>query len=381
MYRASPWCVRGLLTVLVSFALRAPAAAQEVAWQLDYNRARQEAQEQGRPLVIELATENCVWCRQLEQRTFKDPAVIGLLNDYCVPLRVDAQRTPELAEALRIQNFPTLVFAGPDGRILGYQEGFVDAPRLKELLQRTVGAVATPEWMKKDYEEAVRAHAGRDYARAVARLKNVLDDGKDRPVQHKARQLLADIEQQAANRQTLARQLAEKNRRAEAIEVVHEMLRVFPGTQSAWEANQWLTSLPAPAGDHERLRAERARDLLRVAREDYRSQQFGCCLDRCEVLLAQYADLPEGVEAGQLAAEIKSNPEWLKSACDQLGERLGVLYLTLAESWLKKGQPQQAVYYLDRVVQTFPNSRHAEAAQLRLSQVQGLPARSVDLKK
>ncbi len=52
-----------------------------------------------------------------------------------------------------------------------------------------------------------------------------------------------------------------------------------------------------------------------------------------------------------------------------------MLYLALADAWLKRGQPQQAVYYLERVVQTLPGTRHAETAQTRLAQLQGQPAR------
>ena len=73
------------------------------------------------------------------------------------------------------------------------------------------------------------------------------------------------------------------------------------------------------------------------------------------MLIGQLRRLPEAAEAVQLAAEIKSNPEWAKQACDQMSDRLGVLYLALADTWLKKGQPQQAVFYLERVVQNFPH--------------------------
>ena len=55
----------------------------------------------------------------------------ALLNDRCVPLKVDASKQPFLADALRVTNFPTLVFAGPDGKIVGYQEGFLEAPARK----------------------------------------------------------------------------------------------------------------------------------------------------------------------------------------------------------------------------------------------------------
>ena len=105
-----------------------------------------------------------------------------------------------------------------------------------------------------------------------------------------------------------------------------------------------------------------------------------CCLDRCEVLISTYSDLPEAAEASQLAQEIKTNPEWTKQAADQTGDRLCLLYLTLADTWLKKGQPQQATYYLERVIHTFPNTRHAEIAQIRLSQIQGAPSKSVEFK-
>jgi hypothetical protein len=140
-------------------------------------------------------------------------------------------------------------------------------------------------------------------------------------------------------------------------------VRVFAGTKAARDGSQILVSLasrklppPAPATP----RAHLARDLLAQARDEYGRKQFLTCLDRCEVIVAGYSDLPEATEAGKLAAEIKGNPDLTKQACDQMGDRLSLLYLTMAESWLKKGQPQQAVFYLERVVQTFPHSRHAE---------------------
>lgn len=352
----------------------ASVSAQEVAWRSDYNRARQEAAEKGRPLVIDIGTESCYWCRQLDLRTFKDPALAAYLNEKTVPLKLDGQRVPGLAEALNVQSYPTLVFAGPDGRILGMQEGFVEAPRLKELAQRTVAAVAAPDWMVRDLEDATNAANLGNSARAVALLKNVVEDGQDRPVQGKARQLLQELERQAASRLTLARGISDKT---ESLEALMRLARSHAGTPAAREAAQML----AAREGSDTTRARRALDLLSQAREDYRVQQFSCCLDRCETLTTLYGDLPEAAEAVRLLAEIKANPEWMKLACDQLADRLSVLYLGLADSWLKKGQPQQATFYLERVVQSFPNTRHAEAAQVRLTQIQGSPARPSDLKK
>jgi outer membrane protein assembly factor BamD (BamD/ComL family) len=207
-----------------------------------------------------------------------------------------------------------------------------------------------------------------------------VEDGKDRPVQVKARQMLQDLERQAAERCARARGLSDKGRSAEAVDALNELVKTYAGTQAAREARQLLLTLTS-RGAAGAPRARQAHDLLAQAREDYRGQHFLVCLDRCEILTTTFADLPEAAEAAQLAAEIKGNPEWTKQACDQLGDRLSVLYLALADTWLKKGQPQQAVFYLERVVQTFPNSRHAETAQVRLSQIQGAPSRAAEVKK
>jgi hypothetical protein len=167
--------------------------------------------------------------------------------------------------------------------------------------------------------------------------------------------------------------LAEAGKTAEATAALTEVTRTYAGTQAARDSELLLGTLSQKADHGDPRRAGRARELLAQAREDFRMQQFLCCLDRCELLVAGYPELPEAGEAAQLASEIKSNPEWTRQACDQLGERLSQLYLALAENCLKRGQPQQAVYYFERVVQTFPNSRHAETASARLSQIQGPP--------
>lgn len=345
--------------------------AQEVQWRYDYNQARREAQDKSRPLLVDLSTENCSWCKKLDAITFRDPTVVHVLNEQFIPLKVDAQKEALLAEILHIQSYPTLVLAAPDGKILGTLEGYQEAARLHEQLQRVLASVGNPEWMTRDYEAAVKATAAADFARALALLKGITEDGRERPIQVKAAQVLEDLEQQAGMRLARAKQWQEKGETAEALRLVSDLVRLFPGTRAAVDGGRLLSTLEVRPEVKAQLRSQRAAELLTQARADYRGQQYLCCLDRCEQLAASYADLPEGAEAIQLASEIKSNPEWVRQACDNLADRLSGLYLAMAETWLKKGQPQQAVLYLERVVQTFPGTRQAEVAQLRLAQVQG----------
>jgi len=361
--------------------LPAAASAQEVEWRYDYVKARQEAVEKKRPLIIDVGTENCYYCKQLDLRTFRNPALVAYLNERCIPLKIDADRHARLAEALRVENYPTLVFASHEGKILGYQQGFIDAAPLQERLNALLAAAPPGDnTANSELQEATRAVSTGDYPRAIALLKPVAENCKDQAIKDQARKLLQDLEQQAAGRCAEARQLAESGKVPQAVETVTELVRVYPGTKAAREGGQLLVTLASRVVPHDNPRGRLARDLLDQAREDHRRQQYLSCLNRCEDLLANYADFPESAEANKLASEIKANPEWTKQACDQMGERLSQMYLTLAESWLKKGQPQQAVFYLERIVRTFPNTRNADIAQVRLAQIQG-PSRMPELKK
>lgn len=372
------WALGWALVVILALGR---AEAQEVTWRQDYNAARREAQEKNRPLILDFSTQNCFWCAKLDTTTFRDPIVAKLINDRFVPLKVSAEQNPQLTEVLRIQSFPTLVLAAPDGKILGTLEGYLEAAKLHGHLQTALEAVSNPEWMSRDYQEAARAVAASDYARAVALLKGILEDRQERPVQLKAKQLLQDLEQQAADRLARARQLQDRGQSDEAADRLTELLRLFPGTAAAGEGSQLLTSLAINPDAKAQQRSRRARELLAQARQDYRSQQYLCCMDRCEVLTSSYADLPEGTEAMQLVAEIKNNPEWMRQACESLSERLGVLYLSLAETWLRKGQPQEAATCLERIIRALPGSHQAEVAQARLAQIQGQPTQQADFKK
>jgi thioredoxin-related protein len=352
--------------------LAGAAQGEDINWRSDYNKARQEAAAKGAPLLIDIGTQSCFWCKQLDARTFRDADLVALLNERFVMLKVDAERSPALAAALRIQSYPTLVFAGPDGKITGYQEGFIEAPPLRKRLLEVLAAVAAPDWMVRDFQDAGKAITAANYARALVLLKNVVEDGKARAIQVRARKLIEDLEKQASDRFARARQLAEQGKNSEALEIITDLSKTYAGTQAVREAKRLELTLSSRSADSAQ-RSRQARELLAQARVDYRAQLFLCCLDRCELLSMQYADLPEGTQANQLALEIKGNPEWAKKAADQLAERLSGLYFALADGWLKKGQPQQAIVYLERIVQVFPNSRHAETAQARLVQLRGAP--------
>src|SRR5262245_55706666 len=164
---------RAVLASLVLMAAAPSAFAQEISWQTDYAAALKAAASQGRPLLINVGSDDCYWCKQLEQRTLSDKAVRELLSERFVTLHVNGSRNKYLVEALRVHSYPTLVFAAPDGTIVAYKEGFQDVEAMKRQLTEVSNAVTAPEWMKRDHEAAVKAVQDGDYARAASLLRNV----------------------------------------------------------------------------------------------------------------------------------------------------------------------------------------------------------------
>jgi thioredoxin-like negative regulator of GroEL len=266
-----------------------PSARSEgVQWRHDYNSARKEAHEKGRPLLLDFGTENCFWCRRQDETTFQHPTVQKILNEQFIPIKVDAERSPYLTEALRVQAYPTIVVAATDGKILHTLEGYQDAARLSDLLKRAQSA-------------------GRGAEKSQIRLGSV-------------------------------------------------------------KPSDVVAQTPED-------RARRARELLAQARDDFQTQQFHSCIDCCETLVARFVDRPESAEAARLLGEIKNNPESMRRASEMLSDRLGNIYLSMADACLTKGESQQAYAYLERVLQAAPGTRAAESARVRLTQVNAKPPR------
>jgi thioredoxin-like negative regulator of GroEL len=353
----------GASLVLLAVLAQAARASDAIHWRADYDSARKEAAEKGKPIFLDFGTDDCVHCKRMHQTTFTDPGIVKLLNERFVPLKVDANREPRLTQMLRIQAYPTMILAGQDGKIIGWIEGYLEAKRMTEHLLRA-SITPTPDWMTREVQDAGRLIGAGEYARALVLLKKIVADGKDRPAQAKARELLREIETQAAARLEQAKQLDARGQTFEAIERLTDLQRQYAGAQATLEGGKLLTAL---TDRPDVRRARRAQDMLRLARDEAKMERYLGCLDLCEVLAAAYRDLPEGREGAELAAAIKANPQQMKQVCDALNERLTKMYMDLADSWLKKGERDEAAACLEKALIINPAGAAAANIQARLN--------------
>lgn len=360
----------GLLLIVISIGVPA-IAVDPIQWRTDYDTARKEAVEKNLPLIVDVQTEQCMYCRKMEATTFVDPAFIALVKGNFIPLKIDGNKDRELAIALRVQMYPTLVLAGPDGKIHAFLQGFLTADQCKDHLKRTVLAVATPEWIGRDLELAGKAVASAEYPKAIGLLKAIVSDGKSPPGVEKAKQVLEEIEKQAAQSLASARSLEHRGDLAKATTSFAEISKNFAGTAAADSASTRLATLAGRPESVNRANGITARELLANAREEFRTNRYAECLEICDRISFEHPQTIEMRDAAALADQIKNDPERLMAIVEQQQERTAKLYLTLAETWTKKGQHKEATACLDKVIKLCPGTAYAASAQTRLANIPG----------
>src|SRR5688572_10617910 len=100
-----------------------PPVVQWHPWNADaFERARRD----GRPILLSLTAAWSAGCREMDRRTYADAGVVADINERFVPIRVDADERPDIADRYELGGIPTIAFLSPSGELIGGGT-FVDA--------------------------------------------------------------------------------------------------------------------------------------------------------------------------------------------------------------------------------------------------------------
>ncbi len=117
---------------------------ERLPWQNDLAVAQELSAKHGRPLLIFVMTKNCGFCTKMEQKTWSDETVNQRLQTAFVPLRLDAEKHPELAAQLGVEGFPTTLIYGTNRKLLGNFVGYAPPDRVLQTLDQ-LPALGRPE--------------------------------------------------------------------------------------------------------------------------------------------------------------------------------------------------------------------------------------------
>src|SRR5262245_13703558 len=92
-------------------------------------------QAEDKPIRLAIVGAWDAWCRLMERDTYGDPHVAMLLNRDYIPVRVDADRRPDINERYNVGGWPSTVFLTPEGDLL-WGAASIDPNQMKQVLVR-----------------------------------------------------------------------------------------------------------------------------------------------------------------------------------------------------------------------------------------------------
>src|SRR5437660_2995662 len=101
----------------------ARAARQPVSWQPWGPDAFSLATRLDRPVLLYVGAEDCRWCATMDREVYANPALGALIDSFFVPVRVDRDERPDVAQRYQaavqslsgLRGYPLTVFLTPDG--------------------------------------------------------------------------------------------------------------------------------------------------------------------------------------------------------------------------------------------------------------------------
>ena len=100
-----------------------PSAAL-IPWRHDYEAALATAQAEHKPLMVDVSTTWCAACKRLDETVFSRPDVAQASQAF-VPVRVDADKRPDLKQRFSVSGFPTIIFLSPEQKEITRVRGAV----------------------------------------------------------------------------------------------------------------------------------------------------------------------------------------------------------------------------------------------------------------
>jgi uncharacterized protein YyaL (SSP411 family) len=160
--------------ILLAFFLHsslAQGAGSGISWQDWSGKVFERAARENRLVILNLEAVWCHWCHVMDEKTYSQAEVIRLIEQNYIPVRVDQDARPDLANRYRDYGWPATIFFDAQGRELAKRSGFLEAGELAELLRRLAAdprPIADAD-VVIDPAAAASATLGEDLAAALRR--------------------------------------------------------------------------------------------------------------------------------------------------------------------------------------------------------------------
>jgi len=135
-----------LLLWPVAAAAGAPGRAEPLSW-LHWDQGMSEASATRRPILVDVYTDWCGWCKRMDRDVYAREDVREYLTRHFVLVKLNAESAEEgrlgertftaraLAQQLRVSGYPTTIFLKANGEHIANVPGYVPAERFMTMLR------------------------------------------------------------------------------------------------------------------------------------------------------------------------------------------------------------------------------------------------------
>jgi uncharacterized protein YyaL (SSP411 family) len=112
-----------------------------VLWSSWGRAAFERAAEERKPVLLAIGASWCHGCTVMDRTTYSVPEIVRTINDRCVPVRVDADRRPDINDRYNLDGWPTTAFLTASGEVLTGST-YVVPDQMARMLDEVTGGLA-----------------------------------------------------------------------------------------------------------------------------------------------------------------------------------------------------------------------------------------------
>lgn len=135
-----------------------------IAWEKDYDTALERSKSEKKPIIADMYTDWCSWCKKLDRDTFANPALIQKMAEQYVWLKLNTETEEDgirLQKAFHIVSYPTILILDADGQEIDRIDGYLPADKFQQAIEHyirssdSLGKIRAKAELQPD---AVKAH-------------------------------------------------------------------------------------------------------------------------------------------------------------------------------------------------------------------------------
>ena len=133
---------KSILVFVLALGVSEGAFAQEqeatLRWQPWSDAVFARAKAEHKFVLLDLEAVWCHWCHVMDEITYRDPAVVGLLNRKYILVKVDQDARPDISNRYQDYGWPATVVFAADGSEIVKRQGYIPPRPMASMLQAII---------------------------------------------------------------------------------------------------------------------------------------------------------------------------------------------------------------------------------------------------